>query len=184
MVGLGPITSRYLMIAASHHVQSFADLYIEDQTIADSVETLRQKLEANGRSLLMTEHGRVPVCKEDGDEHDQHCFHAHYLLFETENGVEELASSYFLSHRVFDTLSAALEFSVTKENYYLLSPSCDRYVVFSNPLNVPRQFFRLLVAASEGEAEKADWRRYPNWDHALEMAEIERANLESNNVIE
>lgn len=172
------------MIATADHIQSFADLFLEDQTIAHSVEGIRQKLESHGRKLLMTEHGRVPVCKEDGEEHDQHCFHAHFLLFETERDIEKLASSYFLNHRVFGNLSAALEFSATEENYHLLSPSNERYFVFSNPLNVPRQFFRLLVAASEGETEKADWRQYPNLDHALEMAEIERANLESNHVIE
>lgn len=178
MVGLGPITKRYLMIAASDHVQSFADFYLKNQTIAHSVEELRQKLEYSGRNLLMTEHGRVPVCKEDGDEHDQHCFHAHFLLFETELDIEKLAASYFLNHRVFENLSAALEFSATEVNYHLLSPSSNRHVVFSNPINVPRQFFRQLVAVSDKEAGGADWRQFPNWDRALELAEIERMKLE------
>lgn len=177
MAGLGPITSRYLLIAASTHVRSFADLYLEDQTIGLKVEMLREQLEYEGRPLQMTEHGRVPVCKEEEDSHEPHCFHAHFLLFNTERDIEHAASSFFLGSNTFDSLSLALRHASTQESYYLLSPSSKKHVVFHGPLNVTRQFFRSIVALSEDQGEDPDWREHPNWDIALKMAENERNSL-------
>jgi diadenosine tetraphosphate (Ap4A) HIT family hydrolase len=177
MAGLGPITSRYLLIAASTHVRSFADLYLEDETIGQTVEKLRRKLDHDGRTLLMTEHGRVPVCNEDGDPHESHCFHAHFLLFSTERDIETVASTFFMESSTFDNLSLALRYASTQESYYLLSPNSKKHVVFHGPLNVTRQFFRSIVAVMEDQGEKPDWREHPNWEIALKLAETERDAL-------
>src|ERR1700722_8670898 len=81
MVGLGPLTATYALLASRIHVPSLADLAEVDPTAITEIETLRRDLEAVRGPLLMTEHGRVPVCRDDGDQHDSHCFHAHGLLF-------------------------------------------------------------------------------------------------------
>lgn len=175
MVGLGPITDRYLMIASAAHITSFADFYLQDKEIASEIQALREQLQGGGNQLLMTEHGRVPACLEDGDEHDAHCFHAHFLLFQSNSDIEELASSYFMERSVFADLSEALAYASTNENYHLLSPRSNRYVVFTGALNVPRQFFRYLVAMAEDQPEKADWRELPNREKAAANAANERA---------
>lgn len=123
MVGLGPMTRRYLMIATKMHVRSFADLHLGNATVAAEVEALRLHLQEQSAPLTMTEHGRVPACVSDGDEHDAHCFHAHFLLFECNKDIESLASSYFLAKNEFTSLSDALEFAGKSENYHLLSPN-------------------------------------------------------------
>lgn len=174
MVGLGPITDRYLLIATNAHVQSFADMYLADHGIAAEVEALRTKLQDGSKPLLMTEHGRVPACVDAGDEHDAHCFHSHFLLFKSSNDIEKTASSYFTKSKSFERLSDALEYASESKNYYLLSPHSNRFVIFTNPLNVPRQFFRYLVAISENQLERAVWRELPDRERAISDAANER----------
>jgi hypothetical protein len=181
MVGLGPITDRYIMIASVAHVRSFADMLLEDNDAAASVTNIRKRLQSDGSQLTMAEHGRVPLCREDGGEHDKHCFHAHMLLFSTTNDISKLAASYFSNFREFTSLFEALSYASTVVNYHLLSPSNERFIVFSGPLNVPPQFFRALISATEGCGDEADWRTSPRQERALCMAEHERKRLKSNN---
>ena len=174
MVGLGPITERYLMIAAKDHVQSFADFFLNEPEIAGEIEKTRAVLEYGREPLLMTEHGRVPACLDDKDEHDAHCFHAHVLLFQSTKDIEEVASGYFMKREVFGCLSDALAYAAECQNYHLLSPNSNRFVVLTGALNVPRQFFRQLVAIEEDQPELADWRHRPHVERALANAERER----------
>lgn len=174
MVGLGPITPRYLMIAATSHIPSFADMYVQNHGIAADIQTLRDELQYGNEQLLMTEHGRVPVCRDEGDEHDAHCFHAHFLLFQSAKDIEEAASGYFMNSEHFETLGDALAFAATCENYHLLSPHSNKFVVFTGALNVPRQFFRYMVALAEDQAACADWRLLPNRESAISAAASER----------
>lgn len=183
MVGLGPITDRYLMIATNAHVRSFADMYLQDQCIADKVQALRVKLQYNTKPLLMTEHGRVPVCLKDDDQHDPHCFHAHFLIFQSAEDIEELVASYFLERKVFYSLSDALAFATKCENYHLFSPHSKRYVVFSGALNVPRQFFRRMISLTEGQSELFDWRDRPNLQKTIQLAHHERSKMEKSNEV-
>ena len=175
MVGLGPVTDRYLMIAATNHVRSFADMYLEHSEIADELEEIRAKLQQDSKPLLMTEHGRVPACVDGNDEHEAHCFHAHFLLFQSASNIEQIASSYFMKSMRFRRLGEALSYASQSENYYLLSPCPENYIIFTGALNVPRQFFRYLVAIADEEAEKADWRLLPNREKAVADAAKERA---------
>lgn len=174
MVGLGPITERYILIASVDHVRSFADLHQLDRGIAPQVSALRREMQADGPPLLMTEHGRVPACVDDEDGHDAHCFHAHFLLFQSSGDISKHCQSYFLHSDSFSSLSDALEYAGQCENYHLLSPSDNDYTVFSGALNVPRQFFRKMVAYVEGDASIADWRDHPSYDKAKENAAFER----------
>lgn len=174
MVGLGPLTDRYLMIATESHVQSFADMYLADPSIADQIEEVRDKLQQGAAHLLMTEHGRVPACVDKGSEHDAHCFHAHFLLFQSTQSIEAAASTYFMRSATFERLSEALEYAAQSENYHLMSPCSQKYIVYTGALNVRRQFFRQLVAIQEDQSELADWRDRPNQERALADAERER----------
>ena len=171
MVGLGPITSKYCVLSARMHVRSLADLCLErPQAIAD-IENLRDRLRAGGDDLLMTEHGRVPVCRDGGDLHDEHCFHGHALLFAAKTDISGQASSFYSVSAKFADLQSAMEHAALQEHYLLVSPSADRHFVFSGPLNVPRQLSRTLVAIAEGVSHQADWRSDPRHEEARQMAE-------------
>jgi hypothetical protein len=177
MVGLGPFTTTYAIIASRVHLPSLADLATADPTAIAEIERLRRELESIRGPLLMTEHGRVPVCRDDGDQHDAHCFHAHGLIFAQPSSVLRHALSYYSRSAMYPNLSSALEAAAKEEAYLLCSEGIDRYHILSGPLNVPRQLTRTLAALSAGEGRLADWRINPRKPEAMQMAETLRAAL-------
>ena len=95
MVGLGPLTSTYCMVASTSHARSLADLAIETPSAVRALNSFRVRLEGLRGPLLMTEHGRVPVCRDNEQSHDAHCFHGHALLFGTTRSILNEVSSYY-----------------------------------------------------------------------------------------
>lgn len=178
MVGLGPITQTYCVLAASSHVRSLADLCTHDPSSVLELQAARGALEGTEGALLLTEHGRVPVCRDDGDEHEQHCFHAHALLFSSKADIATPAKSYYGQAAEFEGLGEALAFAAGTEHYLLISPSAQRHLVLSRPLNAPRQLARSLVAVAENLPHLADWRTFPQPDKALELADALRRKAE------
>lgn len=178
MAGLGPITERYMVLGTTRHSRSFADAYEQSPSIVDDITNLRAKLEAGRAPLLLTEHGRVPMCSDGESYHDMHCFHAHFLLFEGRSAVKPIAARYFLTKYEFGDLETALKMAATLDHYFLLSDNSHKYTIFSDPLNIQRQFFRMIVAHTEGQLELADWKHRPNHDVAIAIAANERERLE------
>ncbi|TCP85035.1 hypothetical protein C8J31_1071 [Rhizobium sp. PP-CC-2G-626] len=170
MVGLGPLTSTFCLMGCRTHERSLADLALTDPGAIRELEKFRLQMQSHFGDLLLTEHGRVPICRDDGDDHEQHCFHAHCLLFKCTGSVEEDASTYYSDMNEFTNLQAALKFAASHEQYLLISPSPSRVLVLSEPLNAPRQLVRHLVAIRDGNAHLADWRDAPNYELAIGMA--------------
>lgn len=177
MVGYGPITSTYCLLTSTRHVPSLADLAIVDPTSIAALSSLRSALERSRGTLLMTEHGRVPVCRDDGDVHDQHCFHGHALLFETNSSIESQAKTYYRERASFNNLTSALVHAATTDHYLLVSPSDAHFLILSGPLNAPRQLARTLVAIVSGTPHLADWRASPRVSEAQARASALRAEL-------
>ncbi len=177
MVGLGPVTSTYVILASRLHQPSLADLAAANPTALVEIEGLRRELESVRGPLLMTEHGRVPVCRDDGDQHDAHCFHAHGLLFGTGSPILDQAASYYSRIALYPDLQSALAAAVKEDAYLLHSDSVDRYHILSGPLNVPRQLTRTLAALAVGEGPLADWRINPRRLEAVRMAKSLRSAL-------
>jgi hypothetical protein len=119
---------------------------------------------------LMTEHGRIPVCSDDRRRHEEHCYHAHALLFPTSISIEQEASSYYMKAKTFSSLSKALNYARSTENYLLISPHPARFEILSGPLSAPRQLARTLVAHKHDVLERADWRACPLAEEALRNA--------------
>jgi hypothetical protein len=117
----------------------------------------------------------MSVCTEDDKDHDAHCYHAHFLVFPGTHDVSEMARTYFAKVETFDELDAALSDAARYEEYVLISPTPERFNVFSGPLNLPRQLARFLVAHDANTLHLADWRGHPNRDRAVTIA----ANLRS-----
>ena len=180
LVGLGPITRNYFVVGTKDHIRSFSDTR-SNQTILHDLDKARDFLSNSGRPLLMTENGRVPVCRTDGTSHEEHCFHAHVLLFDSPD-IKAISSSYFAERENFQSLKAAYDYSSTKEPYHLVSSSPDDYTVFTQPLNVPRQLFRALVAHTIGDEGSEDWQSHPRLDMAKSMAMETRRRLGDSNV--
>lgn len=177
MVGHGPLTSRYFLVASKEHVASYTDVFDQEAAIASELALIRTRLTLPGLPLLVTEHGRVPVCRDDEDDHEAHCFHAHALIFQPEAADENTISSYFGSRATFGSFSDALAFAHSQDQYYLFSPSSEQIDIFTIPLNIPRQFFRKLIAQQTGDSHLADWQVNPRVELAREIAVRERRRL-------
>jgi len=177
LVGLGPLTKHYYVIGTKQHSQSFADVD-NPQSVLSELNQIRRTLSGDRKVLLMTENGRVPVCRSDGSEHELHCFHAHALLFDSPN-ILHLARNYFGQESSFENIQSAYNFARTQEPFHMVSTSETEYTVYTQSLNVPRQLFRYLVAHETDELGFEDWQSNPHYDEATERAKATRLRLEA-----
>lgn len=177
LAGLGPVVDGYCLLAATAHTRSMADvskdLRAERST---SLSSLRSALLQLFGSCLVTEHGRMAVCS-DNIGHDNHCFHAHFLLFPGAPDITQDSSSYFLNNKVFHDINDALSYAATFDEYFLVSKNEHEHTVFSGPLNMPRQLARVLVAAKLDRLDLGDWKNAPRREEAVRIAAELRAGL-------
>ena len=166
---LGPIADGHCIISSKKHVKSLADLILEHGSAVYEIDSYRKAIEKKYGNVLMTEHGRVPICTSD-TKHDAHCFHAHAHFFPVKVDIEEWARSYFSDFNAFTQLSESLQFASSFDNYILISENSERFGVLTGPLNVPRQLTRYLVALALGVEYRADWRAEPNTEMARHCA--------------
>lgn len=169
IAGLGPLTHPYLVIATPDHVRCMADATASDRELVLEIEAIRAWIVRAFGPVLLTEHGRVPVCDTD-TEHDEHCYHAHLLAFQTDRSIDPLLQSYFRRRMTLSSLGAAMGAAGAVDSYILSSPAATEAHVYSEPLNLPRQLTRALVAHSLGAPELADWRARPDYDAAAGTA--------------
>jgi hypothetical protein len=171
IAGLGPLVPGYTVLASKKHSRSLADLADESPEAIEELRDIRRRMTAVYGAAMITEHGRVPVCRDDNDEHEQHCHHAHCLVFPTAVDILPNAESYFGRVETRNSLAAALALARGAENYFLVSADDRRYSVFSEPLSAPRQLARYLVAFATNQPGLADWRVQPREAEAKAMAE-------------
>jgi diadenosine tetraphosphate (Ap4A) HIT family hydrolase len=171
LAGLGPVVQGYSLVAAKAHIKSMADLPASLRRKRDTlVRQLREQLSRKYGCCLITEHGRMAACVEDGDGHDAHCFHAHFLLFPAAPDISGAARSYFSDVETFNELGPAMTHAALYDDYVVVSPTPDCYNVFSGPLNIPRQLTRFLVAHEAKTLHLANWRDYPDRQRAVAIA--------------
>jgi hypothetical protein len=109
----------------------------------------------------MTEHGRLPVCtRPSGTEN--HCFHAHFLLFPASPDITELSRPHFDQAQEASSLEEALAIARDQQEYFLLSAVPNRFFVMSHHHDLMRQFARHIVAEAVGCTERADWSAFPD----------------------
>lgn len=89
ILGLGPIKEGYVILASRQHYRSTFDL--PEETLHE-FEGLRRRLiqvvKDEYGACVITEHGRISSCTADEDAHEEHCFHAHELLFPVDVHLE------------------------------------------------------------------------------------------------
>jgi diadenosine tetraphosphate (Ap4A) HIT family hydrolase len=164
IAALGPVVEGMSIVASKAHVPSMFDLSSElFPELAEFTDLATARLtQTFGRSVHVTEHGRVGLCEVTAGQYDQHCYHAHRLLFPTddvdflsalgESVIEPLVSDAF-------PIARALAEHLTEYLYYA-GPD-GRILVGTNDESTPRQFFRGVVADGVGEPELRSWRSHP-----------------------
>jgi hypothetical protein len=178
LCGLGPLVDGYSLIATTNHVRSAADLETDEATeFLKFVQKVRESLIRRYGSCLMTEHGRLPVCVDVSGSTDPHCYHAHFLLFPGAPLLETKAREYFAIAETTTSLEEALAAARVHQEYFLLSPSLQRFIVMTRLGKLMRQFARYLVAEELGHPELANWRRFPALETALGHAQALRSML-------
>lgn len=164
MAALGPIVDGMSIVASRSHSKSMFD--VPDGLIlqlADFTASAKGRLNAAfSTNVHVTEHGRVGLCETTRGQFDQHCYHAHRLLFPTdavdfvsclaESIVEPIVAASFDEAR---TLGG--HFS---EYLYYEEPS-GRVHLGLNDESTPRQFFRGIVADAIGQPALRSWRAHP-----------------------
>jgi hypothetical protein len=163
MLGLGPITEGYSLIAARAHVPSMLDLPSgHRKELVDFTALVRERLDTVYGPATVTEHGRVPPCLErHALAHEPHCLHAHRLVFPNSPQLDltEVAPA-LVAHEFGSFLGAAVAFRDPGQYLYLENPdgTCQLASVHGP---FPRQFFRRVVAATVGALEVSDWQAHP-----------------------
>lgn len=171
VAGLGPVVDGFCLVSTNEHIPSMADVGTALATTRDStIASIRKAVTHRFGSCLVTEHGRVPVCREDGDQHSAHCFHAHFLLFPGADDITPAALSYYRHSKEFESGADAMHYASSASNYLYISPTDLEHLVLTGPLNAPRQLARTLVALTTGRIDLADWQMSPNRQRAQEIA--------------
>jgi hypothetical protein len=174
MLGLGPLSEGYSVIATLEHVPSMLDLDRGGaEGLVEFTRLVRARQAMRGYEPgAITEHGRVATCVHAVTEaHEPHCLHAHRLLFPGENAVDlRLVGAEVESYP--DALSAFEDFEWPGQYLYSEAPdgSCE---LARAPRRLPRQLLRRLVAHRLGDGEAADWQARPG----LAMVEAGRRRL-------
>lgn len=172
LCGLGPMLRGYSVVATRRHVRSAADAAAgEAPTFLAFASTARAKLETSFGGCLLSEHGRVPLCVDLSGTTDPHCYHAHFLLFPGAPSIEEKATAHFATVKKAASLKEALTLAAAFNEYFLLSPTGQQFLVMTRPGRIIRQFVRLLVSEAIGTPELANWRNDSSREEAALMAD-------------
>jgi len=174
MLGLGPLSEGYSLIATHEHVPSMLDLDRKGAgELVEFTRLVRARQALHGYEAgAITEHGRVATCVHAiTDAHEPHCLHAHRLLFPGEPAVDlRLIVSHVQSYS--NSLAAFDGFNWPGQ--YLYSEAADGSCSLARaPRRLPRQLLRRLVAHRLGLDEAADWRTNPG----LALVEAGRQRL-------
>jgi len=174
LCGLGPLMPGYSVVASLGHVPSAADLLRErGNDFVLLAAQVRDSLEREFGPTIVTEHGRVPVC--DDNTREQHCYHAHFLMFPSAPSILEAAVNAYRKFGQFGSMDSALLSVPEDDEYLLLSEEPGSYSVLLEPRRTCRQFARTLIAQQMGVPHLASWRLRPQHDEAsLNAARLRR----------
>lgn len=162
LLGLGPIVEGYSLIATKAHTMSMFDL--ADDLVAELTEFQVQVKRLLGdiwNDPVITEHGRVGLCEDVGTLHEEHCYHAHQLVFPTNVDFSDC-----LAQSTFELIEAD-SFAVARSlgshlTEYLYYQRPDNTVLIGHAQSEPeRQFFRHALADKLGRPAWSSWATYP-----------------------
>lgn len=172
MLGLGPIVEGYSLLATKDHVPSMLDLTMQEvEHFFEFTQLVRRRLIRHYGEVIITEHGRVPLCEyRDKSGHESHCFHAHRLIFPLSIDLSPTLNAFGLRIQEYESFIEARKYFDWKGEYLYYERPDGSCLLATSPRRIMRQFFRYQVAAWTGHPEFASWRRYPQ----LEVIEAAR----------
>lgn len=177
MVALGPIVEGMSIVASRAHAKSMFDLpdELSDGLTAFTRSTQAHLEETFDSPVHVTEHGRVGLCEFSSGRHDQHCFHAHRLLFPTSASLSSALQDSVIQPLRATSFAEARQMGGHLVEYLYYEAPDGSILVGSNAESTPRQFFRGVVAGAVGRPELRSWRANPQHDFVNATRERLRA---------
>jgi len=166
MLGLGPLVEGYSLIAATDHLPSMLDLpHPAAIELAQFTECVRDVLRPHYGDVIVTEHGRVSPCEiGPSGGREQHCFHAHRLVFPVNLDLAASLEAYDLRAESYASFLEAHARCPKIGEYLYYERSDGSCVVALTPGSVQRQFFRHVIAEHLSLGALVSWRRFPRDD--------------------
>lgn len=175
MCALGPIVPGTSVLASRKHVPSMFDV---ENTQITELEDLSRRAAARlstvyDRPVHITEHGRIGLCEVDTG-HDQHCYHAHRLMFAVDLDIASQMTTSMIAPIRSDTFTGARDKGAHLVKYLYHQAPDGSVTLGAEDGDVPRQFFRGIVADAIGAPELRSWRDHPQTELVKEAAEALR----------
>jgi hypothetical protein len=176
MLGLGPLSVGYSIVATKEHVPSMLDVDPTWQVeLRDVMTRVRDRLRVPFGESVATEHGRVAACVAPlTARHEPHCLHAHRLLFPGAPDINLHEVVPGADVQDFDTFASAQGGYADPGQYLCVEHPDGSCQIGRVEGRLPRQFFRAVVARRLGTPELASWQAHPGLqsicDAAVELA--------------
>lgn len=165
MLGIGPVVEGYTILSTKNHIRSMFDMPSDQmQEFHDFRRKVLDLLARLYGMVIITEHGRVPMCDFYDLNRESHCYHAHQLLFPINiDLVTDLMPAFPNKVETYRNFNEAQQ-SCTSLGEYIYYESSNRVCYVVQNVQCPRQYFRILVAEKIGHIERVDWRNWQGWD--------------------
>lgn len=163
MAALGPVVEGMSIIATKRHTPSMFDVPTEllDELDDFSRLVIRRLSDSFSSPVHMTEHGRVGLCEMQNGQVDEHCQHAHRLLFPCSVEVPAVLSGSGIDPLRADSFAQAVALGGHLTEYLYYQAPDGVILVGTNEEFTPRQYFRGVFAAALGAPTLRSWRNHP-----------------------
>lgn len=166
ILGLGPLMEGYSLISVKRHFPSMLDLPQElINELIDLTNHIRQILFNHYGKVIITEHGRVPPCEYfEWEHHNEHCYHAHRLVFPIEMDILNNFSDSNAQIFSYKNFKEAKQNYTYPGEYLYIEDSENKSFVLKPNNGFERQLVRRIVAREVGLNDEYSWKRYPRVD--------------------
>lgn len=165
MLGIGPVVEGYTIISTKDHIRSMFDM--PSDKIQEYYNFRRKVLELLSRlygTVIITEHGRVPMCDFYCLNRESHCYHAHQLLFPINlDLLPRIKQNFPKMVKAYSNFTEASQ-SCTSEVEYIYYEAPDGICYVAQNVKFARQYFRMLIAEEIGHIERVDWQNFKGLD--------------------
>lgn len=165
MLGIGPVVEGYTILSTKNHIRSMFDMPSDNiQEYYDFHRKVLELLSSLYGTVIITEHGRVPICDFYNLNRESHCYHAHQLLFPINiDLLPSLKQNFPKMVKTYCNFTEARQ-SRTSEGEYIYYEAPNGICYVAQNVKFARQYFRMLVAEKIGHIERVDWQNFKGLD--------------------
>jgi diadenosine tetraphosphate (Ap4A) HIT family hydrolase len=175
LVGVGPITSGYVLILPEAHYYSIGA--VSEDILAEITSQKQQIVDLLQRefgSAICFEHGAISSTERGGACVD----HAHLHVIPGCENFRKYVDADF-DGKIINNLSELKRFVVAQYPYLYLEDTDGSKHVYALPIQVPSQYFRQVWAKAVGQPDAWDWALFPNYELMRQTFDVLGGRLRS-----